>query len=486
MCRCDEFLTQQYDQRRALVDSHDSILECRYLQSIYGGTNSLKTMNKFTSLFFLIALLCLSACAKQNDPGQIIGDTSQNIFSYINPKELSSYIIDKPTQNKLTQAYLLHYFSPWTNQNRFKKNNEIKQKESTYLTEYQQHPGVGENHLNHSNAWIENITQNVNLEKLGINERNAIVSANSDLRVLPTNDPSFSSLTKAGQFYPFDNLQESFLSVGTPIVILQTTNNGKWDLILTHNDYGWIQHQHVAYVDVNFMHQWQSGKYEIVISDDVSVTLQNNFLFSSRLGALFPVSDNGNNNLFVPIRDTDQNAKLILAHINNNAIRQFPMDFSVNSFIMIIQKLVGNPYGWGSIYGYRDCSATMVDLFSPFGVWLPRNSSQQIKIGQTISLEGLTSKEKQKIIRSQGKPFITLVGLPGHITLYIGTYHNNPYLFQNIWGLHTGVPFLPFLGEGRAIIGQTVITPINFDNRFLNVPTKFIDKINQIAVLDRT
>ena len=88
--------------------------------------------------------------------------------------------------------------------------------------------------------------------------------------------------------------------------------------------------------------------------------------------------------------------------------------------------MMGQPYGWGGYLFNRDCSLAMRDLFVPFGVWLPRNSSAQAKAWQYISFVKASPAGKEGIIKDEGVPFATLLWLRGHITLYIGTYKANP------------------------------------------------------------
>ncbi|MDI5752273.1 hypothetical protein MJL79_16785, partial [Salmonella enterica subsp. enterica serovar Montevideo] len=57
-----------------------------------------------------------------------------------------------------------------------------------------------------------------------------------------------------------------------------------------------------------------------------------------------------------------------------------------------------------------------------------------------------------------GKPFTTLVYIPGHIMLYIGNTTMNgqvvPMTYQNIWGLR------PNHANSRSIIGEAVFLPL--------------------------
>lgn len=97
-------------------------------------------------------------------------------------------------------------------------------------------------------------------------------------------------------------------------------------------------------------------------------------------------------------------------------------------------------------------------MFAPFGIWLPRNSSQQSQVGRVISFEGLTDEQKGALIIAKAKPFKTLLYKKGHILLYIGTNSNGKILvMHNMWGIRTlkdGV-------ESRIILGKTVITSLD-------------------------
>jgi len=76
------------------------------------------------------------------------------------------------------------------------------------------------------------------------------------------------------------------------------------------------------------------------------------------------------------------------------------------SLISLVNRLVGAPYGWGGLYGNRECSATLQDLFRVFGLWLPRNSSDQAKAGQSIQLGGLSHAAKEELILRRGLPHL--------------------------------------------------------------------------------
>jgi len=122
----------------------------------------------------------------------------------------------------------------------------------------------------------------------------------------------------------------------------------------------------------------------------------------------------------------------------------------------IVKLMLKSHYSWGGLYEERDCSSTLRDLYAPFGIWLPRNSSEQSKIGKVISLKNLSIEEKKKTIIDKAIPFETLLYKKGHILLYLGVYKGEITVLHNVWGIktmHNGV-------EGRNIIGRTIISSL--------------------------
>jgi hypothetical protein len=102
----------------------------------------------------------------------------------------------------------------------------------------------------------------------------------------------------------------------------------------------------------------------------------------------------------------------------------------------------------------------MRDLFTPFGVWLPRNSAEQAKNGGTFhDLASLGNAEKRDRLLRQGVPFYTLIWFKGHIGLYLGAdpVSGELLLLHNLWGIRT----TSWSGrEGRALVGRLAITTL--------------------------
>ena len=118
----------------------------------------------------------------------------------------------------------------------------------------------------------------------------------------------------------------------------------------------------------------------------------------------------------------------------------------------------------------------------PFGILLPRNSRQQANLGGIpISIKELSSTDKKKFIIENAKPFTTMIGMPGHIMLYIGHVDDEPLVFHNMWGVRT----MHRKTEGRHIVGKAVITSLEPGKELKLVDKKrtLINRIEKITFL---
>ncbi len=83
--------------------------------------------------------------------------------------------------------------------------------------------------------------------------------------------------------------------------------------------------------------------------------------------------------------------------------------------------LLDEPYGWGGHEGGRDCSRFLLDVFSTFGLHLPRHSGRQALAGTfAIDVADVPSNQKALILESAMQKGVVLLHFPGHIMLYLG------------------------------------------------------------------
>ncbi|PKN04699.1 MAG: hydrolase Nlp/P60, partial [Deltaproteobacteria bacterium HGW-Deltaproteobacteria-9] len=224
---------------------------------------------------------------------------------------------------------------------------------------------------------------------------------------------------------------------------------------------GWIPTEDLAFVDNEFVKNWETGRYAVIIREHISILDETNrFLVQASVGHIFPLEAISDVEMKISVAMADPNRQAVIRHgfVPVKAAAQKPLRFNPVNAAGIANEMIGEPYGWGGLYDRRDCSAMTRDFFAVFGIWLPRHSSNQVKeSGLYVDLRGLSREEKEKTIIAKGVPYLSLLWRKGHVMLYIGHKDGKVLIFHNMWGVRTRDP----LGrEGRKIVGQAVITTL--------------------------
>ena len=339
----------------------------------------------------------------------------------------------------------------------------------------------GENLQPRSAAWIEEQRRQARLDAVGALNRHAVSVRPTSLRLMPTGTPAFRSPELAGEGYPFDYLQNSAVHPGEPLFVSHLSLDGLWAWCDTSYASGWVEVRDLAFVDDAAKVRWTALPLAAIVRENALLRDGAESLFRAKVGTLLPLLRRGigEHVLIVPVRG--QNGLMTERAVRISAEEAVPAPLVPTTWTLaaVAEELRGELYGWGGFLGNRDCSATTRDTLLPFGVWLPRNSRAQAESGRFLSLEGLSNEEKRELLKREGVPFLTLVGLPGHIMLYVGTHRGKPLVFHNMWGIRTerkGV-------EGRYVLGQTAVTTLELGEDLPeHVPGKLlIDRINRLG-----
>lgn len=306
--------------------------------------------------------------------------------------------------------------------------------------------------------------QNANFKQFATLNRQAISLKYLNLRAMPTSEPILLDPTKAGEGFPFDYLQNSTIEANKPLFLSHYSKDGKWAFVESSFAYGWVKARSIAIIEKKYTDEWQKAQQMFVVKEGVSVYSEDNhFLFKTRIGMMFALVDEDDESYRVLAISKYKDSKplYVKARIDKDVLSRGNLAFSSKNITKILKEVATKNYGWGGIYGQRDCSSTLRDFYAPFGLWLPRNSYQQSSMGQVISLESLTPEQKINTIKDKAVPFRTLLYKRGHIVLYVGTYDDKVIIFQNVWGvktLHDGV-------EGRFIIGRPVFSTLEIGKK---------------------
>lgn len=408
-------------------------------------------------LISLLCMLVLAGCAtSQTTPIRDLTALPQNAEAYhgLDPE---APILTPQAQLAAYRFFLSQHFAPWDKPTPLHTSDEV----FWGLTVFSSKQLFGENTLPRHPAWMKHMRTLSHVEDYPSMNRRAISIVNTSMRVLPTQRPAFYDVTKPGEGYPFDYMQNSLVLAGTPLHATHTSADRKWIMVESRFAYGWVPATDIAWVDEAFAQLFRTGTYAALTRDDVPLSdLDGTYRCMGQIGMILPILEGGaGDNGFaciVPARSQRGQAIPQVVFLPTTVAERTPIPATPANFARLANAMMGKQYGWGGLYENRDCSSATMDLMAGFGIFLPRNSSQQVKIGTYASLDSLSRKEKKAFILSHATPFLTLIRKPGHIMLYIGERNSQPIVFHATWGLKTGSKG----AYGRKIIGKTVITTL--------------------------
>lgn len=442
-------------------------------------------LTKFIIALFLF--LYFAACFAMEVPIYDFPITaySQNANDYLSPdgKDYNKALLSPEYQNVQLKQFYNHYYSsddqglsPWSRQMVMSALPLMKKVELEILENFNnqnksnEDKHYAENFKEHDQIWWDRIRDNMDLYALAsseFNEKNRAISvANTHARALPDSAPDFFHASLPGQGFPFDNLQESAIWAGTPLYVFSVSKDKAWSLVLTPDGYfAWVKSNDIAYVSHAFIHQWQSAaqhnliaitKTETSIVDD-----QQQFQFTAYIGSVFPMMTHSDQQtaILIPVKNKNNQAVIKTGFINTNASSIIPLTASPKNLVKIINQLKNRPYGWGGAFFFNDCSQEMKSLFTPFGIWLPRNSAQQAQLSSTLDLSKNNIDERINLLKEKGHPLMTIIYIGGHVMLYVGdkgTDNNKTaaITYQNVWGMS------PENHDKRYVIGQSLFFPL--------------------------
>ena len=327
---------------------------------------------------------------------------------------------------------------------------------------FPKHPIFGPNLLAVSASRIEAATANARLFRYPSQAARGITVRNTSMRALPSADPFFRDFRKAGEGYPFDYNQNSAVWAGTPLFLSHVSQDGRFFAAESPYTCGWIDSRDVARVDDEFVAAYRSANLAAVRRDRIPISSEGiGFLFEGRIGMLLPTVKRAEPgvHLLAPVADKDRRASMTHVRVSDRSAARVPFPFSTEEVAKLINEILGQPYGWGGLGGHRDCSSTILDVFLPFALPLPRNSGQQADAGRNVTIEHFSTAEKRERILAAAVPFRTILNLSGHNMLYLGAFEGSPVAFHTIWGLRT--ESADASSSGRYLIGKSVITSLS-------------------------
>ncbi len=352
-------------------------------------------------------------------------------------------------------TYKQNYFRPWHHEKIAAPLEEAMWAYNVFTPE----KSYGENLQHIDQNFFDSMKENSNFAAYSSLNKPALSLKNLNLRAFPTNRPLFRDPNAAGEGFPFDYLQNSAVGANKPLLVSHYSKDRAWVFVESSFAHGWVRSSDVVFMPKQYRESYESVQQVFLLKDNIPLYDENNnFLFYSRIGMMMPLVDiNETSTTLLSVSKNSENKPLFYkSSLSNNVTHVGILAFNSENVNAVISELQKMHYGWGGMYGQRDCSSTMRDFFAPFGIWLPRNSSKQAQIGKVISFEGMSDKQKITTIKKEGVAFRTLLYKHGHIVLYAGVYNDKVIVFQNMWGVKT----LKDGKAGRFVVGRAVFSTL--------------------------
>lgn len=266
--------------------------------------------------------------------------------------------------------------------------------------------------------------------------RYGITVRRTDLRTLPMSEGLFDT---ADDVF-FDNLQETAVDPGEPLIILYASGSGKFFYVQMYNYRGWIKAEDTAVTDrTKWLDYVLPQKFLVVTArnlfvhsegEDVLYQMGSRMLIKAKYSNAFIV--------LIPRRRADgtffEDKQFIF--VNNDNVNEGFLPYTRANLIRQSFKFYGACYGWGGLMESEDCSGLVNDVYRVFGIFLPRNSGQQAKTaGVSTSFEGLSYSQRDALI-SEAVSAGDVLFMKGHVMIYLGRNNGVHYAIHSL-GSHT-------------------------------------------------
>jgi hypothetical protein len=218
--------------------------------------------------------------------------------------------------------------------------------------------------------------------------------------------------------------QYTLLEPFTPLAVLHTSKDREWLYVQSPFMRGWVKKKDVIIKEKKELLKVLSLPFLVVLKPKLYIK---NLEFG--LGAKVPYLNKEGELYRVLLPDGSYHRVSLSEGFNDGYLA-----YSEGTVKSLLEGLLGQPYDWGGMHGSWDCSSFIRDVFSLFGLELPRNSQQQSQIGIKVK-EGFNSYEEMKNTLETLPPFRTLIFLRGHVMLYGGIEGKDIVIYHALYGI---------------------------------------------------
>jgi len=317
-----------------------------------------------------------------------------------------------------------------------------------------------------SSQFFDEVYEDLNLDEISasVESRFALTIRYTNQKLVPV---ELELLKKRGEIY-FDRNQNSALDIGTPLVVLHSTKDGRWHFVIAPTSSGWVRDEDIAFGTKDEILDYLGSKnFVVTISPKSAIRVDGKYYDYVRMGVKFPILIRVDNSMIIVIPQKSSNGKLVFRNglIGSENVSVGYLPYTPEAILSQAFKFLNAPYGWGGSFGEQDCSKFVQEIYATVGLSLPRNSTTQSLVGEYISIADLSREQKIDKILDIGDVGSTLLHLKGHIMLYIGEHKGEPFVIQTVWGE----------SSRYFALGRTAVTSLSFNN--------YIDRVDLITFI---
>ncbi len=297
-----------------------------------------------------------------------------------------------------------------------------------------------------TNEFMDALIEESNLAAVQdtVEVRYAFAADNTVVRAEPTHIGSFSSPDDE----LFDRYVVSLIKIWEPLLVLHTSKSGVWSYIIAANCNGWVRTEDLTFTDKKNFKKYSKKPFLLVTGAKIyprSGLKGKRWEF--QMGTRLPLAKKHNtivesvgsySSYVVLLPAKDQNGNLVEKELlipRSADVHVGFLPYTQKNIIKSAFKLLGEPYGWGSSFVQWDCSGLVHDVYSLFGFELPRNSGAQVRIpAEFYDAKIMNDEEKTELLAQL--PAGTMIQMPGHIMLYLGTVNGKPYVLHDTYSAH--------------------------------------------------
>ncbi|MEA4862942.1 MAG: SH3 domain-containing protein [Victivallaceae bacterium] len=281
-------------------------------------------------------------------------------------------------------------------------------------------------------ACIDNIGYGAIPEEIEV--RWGLAARRDILRSFPTPTPVFNSSRDP----EVDVFAETVLYPGEPVAVLHSSADGKWLLVQKYNYLAWAAADQIALGSRKEVLDYAGNDKFLVVTgakvrtvhDPVTPAISEmEFDMGSRIPLavkpVYEVDRMGTDYCFtvlVPLRRADGTLEIRPALIPRSAdVNLGYLPYTRANVIRQAFKFLGERYGWGDANNARDCSGFVLNVFSCFGLIVPRNGGEQERDSEGVlfDLLGKSSAERVAVLKSLEAG--DTISSPTHIMIFLGS-----------------------------------------------------------------